>query len=73
MLQYGYEYLSIYPFVSDYYTFFQVLMKIYKYITGDNMLNIVIHILTLNIFNICIRCIWLNSMDIIPNFYRTIL
>ena len=40
--------------------------------TGDHMLTIAIHIFSGNIFNICIRFIWLNATYIIPNSCHTI-
>ena len=46
---------------------------IQKYITGDHMLTSSYLFFNVNIFNICIRCIWFNETYIIPNFYRTTL
>ena len=55
------------------YTFFQDLIYRKNYITGNSYVDIVILIFWVNIFNVCIRFIWLNAMYIIPNFYCTTL
>ena len=53
--------------------FFPSSNIIQKYITGDHMLTSSYIFFNVNIFNICIICIWFNANYIIPNFYRTTL
>ena len=55
------------------YTFCPRFNIIQKCITGDNMLTLSYIFFSGNIFNICIRFIWLNVMYIIPIFCCKIL
>ena len=54
-------------------TLFPSFSIIQKYITGDHMLTSSYTFFNVNIFNVCIRCIWFNATYILPNFYCTTL
>ena len=68
-----YELTSISLCVSDYIPCFQDLIyntEVYKW---WSYVNIIINVFGVNIFNVCIRFIWLNMMYIIHNLYWTTL
>ena len=42
--------------------------KLYNW---QSYIDIVTHIFGVDIFNVCMRCIWLNTAYVMPNLYRT--
>ena len=65
-----YESTSRSPCASN-HIIFPSFNIIQKYITGILYKTVVIHIFRVDIFNMYIRCIWLNPKYIIPNVYCT--
>ena len=55
------------------YTLLQALIYNTEVYNWWSYVDVIIHIFSGNIFNFCIRCIWLNPTCIMPNFYLTTL
>ena len=64
--------IKFYVFIQL-YTLFSSFNKTQRHITGDNMLPLSKIFFNAVIFNVCIRCIWLNVTYIMSNLFRTTL